>query len=109
MNLAALQSPLDYLILRTLSFGAMHGFGMARWLEETTHAALILEDGTLYPALHRLERRKLIRGGWRLTQNGRRAKYYTLTKAGEKALREQAQSWAELVRVIGQVTGAGEA
>lgn len=109
MNLGELQSPLDYLILRTLSWGAMHGFGIARWLEDTTDAALILEDGTLYPALHRLERRKLIRGDWRKTENGRRAKYYRLTRSGEEALRTQARSWDELVRVIGQVTRAAEA
>ena len=109
MDLSTLQSPLDYLILRAVSSDAMHGFGIARWLEETTDAALIVEDGTLYPALHRLERRKLIRGEWRRTENGRRAKYYRLTATGETALRAQASTWEELVRVIGQVTRAAEA
>jgi transcriptional regulator len=109
MDLSTLQSPLDYLILRTLSWGTMHGFGIARWLEETTNAALVVEDGTLYPALHRLERRKLIRGEWRKTENGRRAKYYRLTAAGERALRAQAQTWDELVRVLAQVARASEA
>ena len=106
MDLSTLQSPLDYLILRTLSWGALHGFGIARWLEETTNATLVVEDGTLYPALHRLERRKLLRAEWRKTENGRRAKYYRLTAAGEKALRAQAQSWDELVRVLAQVARA---
>src|SRR5688572_16958160 len=106
MDLSTLQSPLDYLILRTLSWGALHGFGIARWLEETTNATLVVEDGTLYPALHRSERRKLLRAEWRKTENGRRAKYYRLTAAGEKALRAQAQSWDELVRVLAQVARA---
>lgn len=103
IDLSSLQSPLDYLILRTLSWEPMHGFGIARWLEETTEAALSVDEGTLYPALHRLERRKLIRGAWRLTANRRRAKYYRLTAAGVKALRSQERAWGDLVRVLGQV------
>jgi transcriptional regulator len=106
IDLASLQSPLDYLILRTVSWGAMHGFGIARWLEERTDAALMVEEGTLYPALHRLERRKLIRGEWRLTENRRRAKYYRLTAAGERALKVQAGTWDQLVRVLSQVATA---
>lgn len=109
IDLASLQSPLDYLILRTLSWGSLHGFGIARWLEDRTDAALIVEEGTLYPALHRLERRKLIRGEWRLTENRRRAKYYRLTAAGEKALRAQASAWEDLVRVLSQVAREAEA
>lgn len=109
IDLSDVQSPLDYLILRTLSWGAMHGFGIARWLEDRTGSTLVVEEGTLYPALHRLERRKLIRGEWRLTENRRRAKYYTLTAAGVKALQAQAMTWAKLVRVISQVaTPAGD-
>lgn len=109
IDLASLQSPLDYLILRTLSWGSMHGFGIARWLEERTDAALVVEEGTLYPALHRLERRKLIRGEWRLTENRRRAKYYRLTAMGEKSLRAQASAWDDLVRVLAQVAREAEA
>jgi PadR family transcriptional regulator, regulatory protein PadR len=106
IDLSELQSPLDYLILRTLSWGALHGFGIARWLEDTTDAALVIEEGTLYPALHRLERRKLIRGEWRLTENRRRAKYYRLTAAGIRALEAQARTWEQLARVFSQVTQA---
>ena len=109
IDLSELQSPLDYLILRTLSWGAMHGFGIARWLEETTSSALSVEEGTLYPALHRLERRKFIKGEWRMTENRRRAKYYRLTATGERALRSQARAWTDLVRVLGQVAAAAEA
>ena len=109
IDLASLQSPLDYVILRTLSWGSMHGFGIARWLEERTDAALVVEEGTLYPALHRLERRKLIRGEWRMTENRRRAKYYRLTASGEKALRSQESAWADLVRVLSQVAREAEA
>jgi PadR family transcriptional regulator, regulatory protein PadR len=106
IDLGSLQSPLDYLILRTLSWGSMHGFGIARWLEVRTDAALVVEEGTLYPALHRLERRKLIRGEWRLTENRRRARYYRLTAAGEKSLHAQASAWDDLVRVLAQVAEA---
>jgi PadR family transcriptional regulator, regulatory protein PadR len=106
IDLAELQSPVEYLILRTLSWGPLHGFGIARWLEDTTDAVLIVEEGTLYPALHRLERRKLIRGGWGLTENRRRAKYYTLTAAGRRALESQAQAWGSLMRVLDQVSAA---
>jgi transcriptional regulator len=106
IDLASLQSPLDYLILRTVSWGAMHGFGIARWLEDRTDAALMVEEGTLYPALHRLERRKLIRGEWRLTENRRRAKYYRLTTAGERALEAQEGSWEQLMIVLAQVAMA---
>lgn len=109
IDLATLQSPLDYLILRTLSWGALHGFGIARWLEQRTDANLSVEEGTLYPALHRLERRKLIRGEWRMTENRRRAKYYSLTAAGERALGEQAAAWDGLVRVLVQVERGTEA
>lgn len=109
IDLADLQSPLDYLILRTLSWGSMHGFGIARWLEETTDSALTVEEGTLYPALHRLERRGRIRGEWRRTENNRRAKYYSLTAGGQKALRAQARAWDDLMRVLGQVARAADA
>jgi PadR family transcriptional regulator, regulatory protein PadR len=108
IDLSELQSPLDYLILRTLSWGALHGFGIARWLEDTTDAALVIEEGTLYPALHRLERRRLIRGEWRLTENSRRAKYYRLTTAGIRALEAQARTWEQLARVFRQVTQAAK-
>lgn len=109
IDLAGLQSPLDYLILRTVSGGPLHGFGIARWLEEKTDALLTVEEGTLYPALHRLERRGLIRGEWQRTENNRRAKYYALTSGGRRALSAQARAWDDLVRVLDQVERAAGA
>ncbi|CAN5751818.1 helix-turn-helix transcriptional regulator [soil metagenome] len=109
IDLSSLQSPLDFLILRTLQGEPMHGFGIARWLEETTSASLSVDEGTLYPALHRLERRKLISGSWRLTENRRRAKYYRLTAAGTRALGAQARAWNDLARVFDQVASAADA
>ena len=108
VDLSSLQSTLDFLVLKTLSWGAMHGFGIARWLEDATGDALQVEEGTLYPALHRLERRKLIRGDWRLTENNRRAKYYSLTAAGRRALNDHAAQWTGLVNVVSQVVRAAE-
>ena len=77
-----LQGTLDLIVLRTLSWGPMHGFGIARWIQQTTEAALQVEEGSLYPALYRMENRGWIKAQWALTENGRRAKYYRLTAGG---------------------------
>jgi transcriptional regulator len=108
LDLSILQSTLDYVILKTLSWGPMHGFGIARWLEGATNDALSVEEGTLYPALHRLERRKLIAGEWRITENKRRAKYYRLTAAGQQALKKHTTQWAGVVKAVAQVVRAAE-
>lgn len=108
LDLSILQSTLDYVILKTLSWGPMHGFGIARWLEDATNDALSVEEGTLYPALHRLERRKLIVGEWRMTENNRRAKYYRLTSAGEDALKQHSTKWSGVVKAVAQVVRAAE-
>jgi transcriptional regulator len=108
LDLSVLQSTLDYVILKTLSWGPMHGFGIARWLEDATRDALSIEEGTLYPALHRLERRKLITGEWRLTENNRRARYYRITAAGERALQSHATQWSGVVKAVAQVVRAAE-
>ena len=88
-----LQGSLDAIVLKTLSWGAMHGFGIARWIERATDAALSVEEGTLYPALYRLENRGLIEAEWRLTENNRRAKYYRLTAAGRRQLASETKRW----------------
>jgi transcriptional regulator len=103
-----LQGTLDLLILRTLSWGEAHGFGIARSIERATDDVLRIEEGTLYPALHRLERRGLIEGEWGVTENKRRAKYYRLTAAGERALRSASQNWARFVEAVGKVEPAAE-
>jgi transcriptional regulator len=92
-RLEVVAGTLELLLLKTLSRGEpMHGFELLNWIKETTDGALILEEGALYPALHRLERRKLIKAQWEISEKGRRAKYYTMTGAGRQELvREEAQ------------------
>ena len=89
-----LQGTLDLLILKTLKRGANHGFGIT---------LLQVEEGSLYPALHRLERAKLIKGEWKITDNGRRARYYRLTPSGARRSAEIEDSWAVLTKSVGKV------
>jgi PadR family transcriptional regulator, regulatory protein PadR len=81
-ELPVLQGTLDVMVLKTLSWGAQHGYGIARWIHETTDEALEVEDRALYVALHRMEARGLVESEWGVTENNRRAKYYQLTRAG---------------------------
>lgn len=99
----AVQGTLDHLILRTLSWDAMHGFGIARWIRESSDDDLRIEEGTLYPALHRLEDRGLIEAEWGVSENNRRAKYYRLTKEGRRELRERTRSWERYARAVNKV------
>jgi transcriptional regulator len=88
-----LRSSLDLLVLKALSWGPMHGYGISEWIEGATSALLLLEEGTLYPALHRLERRGWITSEWGVSDNNRRAKFYRLTAAGRARFRAQAPLW----------------
>ena len=88
-----LRSSLDLLILKALSWGPMHGYGVSEWIEGATASLLLLEEGTLYPALHRLERRGWITSEWGVSDNNRRAKFYRLTAAGRARFRAQAPLW----------------
>lgn len=101
-----LQGSLDGLILKTLSWAPMHGFGVARWLRQVTDDALNLEEGTLYPALYRMENRGWIKSEWRLTENNRRAKYYHLTAAGRQQLTREAENWSRFVTAVAKVFSA---
>jgi transcriptional regulator len=103
-----LQGTLDLLVLRTLSWGSAHGFGIARSIERATEDVLRIEEGTLYPALHRLERRGLIEGEWGISENNRKAKYYRLTVEGERSLRSESKNWARFVDAVAKVTPAHE-
>ena len=94
---------LDVLILKTLSWGPMHGYAIGRWIRETTSDVLKVEEGALYPALHRLERRGLLEEEWRLTETNRQAKFYTLTPAGRKQLRAETQRWTEYATAVSTV------
>jgi len=97
------QGTLDLLILRVLNAGEMHGWGIAQRLSIVSQDALRLEEGTLYPALYRMEAKGWIEGKWAQSENNRRAKYYRLTKAGRKQLASEQHAWERLIAVIAQV------
>ena len=101
-----LRGTLDLLVLKALSFGPAHGYGVARWIQRSTEDVLELGEGTLYPALHRLEERGWVEAEWGVSENNRRAKFYTLTTAGRAQLRAEAASWR---RYAGAVFAALEA
>jgi transcriptional regulator len=101
-----LQGTLDLIVLKTLSWGPMHGFGIARWIQRTTSDVLQIEEGSLYPALYRMENRGWIKASWALTENGRRAKYYRLTSTGRRQLALEFETWERLSGAIGQIMGA---
>jgi PadR family transcriptional regulator len=97
------QGTLDLLVLRVLSAGEMHGWGIAQRLRIVSKDALQLQEGTLYPALYRMEARGWIESQWAASENNRRAKYYRLTKLGRKQLEAQKETWDRLTAVIAQV------
>lgn len=101
-----LRGTLDLLILKALSGGAEHGYGVARWIERATHGALQIEEGSLYPALHRLEDRKVIKAEWGVSDNNRRARFYRLTPEGRRRLKTETTNWT---RFAGAVFAALEA
>ena len=94
---------LELLILKTLERGPNHGFGITLHVQTVSDGLLRVEEGSLYPALHRLERDKLVAGEWRQTDNGRRARFYTLTAAGRKRLREAEEHWTSVARGVQRV------
>jgi transcriptional regulator len=93
-----LQGTLELVILKTLDTGPNHGFGITLHVQEVSSGLLRVEEGSLYPALHRLEKEKLIRGEWRKTENARKARFYTLTAAGRRRLLEAEAGWAAVTR-----------
>lgn len=107
-SVALLQGSLDLLVLKTLSWQPMHGFGIARWIQRLTEDALQVEEGSLYPALYRLENRGLIKAEWALTENNRRAKYYRLTAAGRRQLADETRTWQRFTGAISKVLAATE-
>ena len=102
-DLDLLQGTLDLLVLKTLTWGPMHGYAVARWIRETTRDELQVEEGALYTALHRMEKRGWIAAEWGVSENNRKAKYYRLTPEGRKQLAAQTSRWEELVRAIGRI------
>lgn len=98
-----LQGTLDLLILKTLSWGRAHGYAIARWIQDTTGDVLRIEEGSLYPALHRLEKRGWIAAEWGLSENNRRARFYRLTTRGRQQLRTQESAWRRYAEAVFKV------
>ena len=104
-----LQGTLDMLVLKTLQVEAMHGWGITERLEQWSEHVLQLGQGTLYPALYRLERQGLVKSSWKVTENNRRARYYALTAAGRRYFETELTHWRRLSRAVNlilQATGA---
>ena len=101
--LTLLQGTVDILILKSLSFGRQHGYGISRWIRERSEGALGLEDAALYQALHRLERRGVVLASWGLSENNRKAKYYELTQLGRKQLRSKTDVWTHYASAVFKV------
>ena len=99
------QGTLDLLILRTLALDAQHGWAISERVQQLSSDALRIQQGSLYPALHRLERRGLIKAHWGTTENNRRAKYYALSKKGREQLEVEKEAWAKLTAAVAQVLG----
>ena len=101
------QGTLDLLILKALSLQPMHGWAISERIHQVSRATLQIPQGSLYPALHRLERRGWIKAAWGTSDNNRRAKYYELTRAGRKQLESEAADWARLTTAVGLVLDMG--
>jgi transcriptional regulator len=101
------QGTLDLLILKVLSLGPLHGWAVSERLHQVSRATLQIPQGSLYPALHRLERRGWITASWGASDNNRKAKYYDLTRAGRKQLAAEAAAWAKLTAAVGLVLDMG--
>ncbi|MGC2403833.1 MAG: PadR family transcriptional regulator [Acidobacteriaceae bacterium] len=97
------QGTLDLLILRILALGAQHGWAIAERLQQISSDVLCIQQGSLYPALHRLERRGWIRAKWGASENNRRAKYYDLTRSGHKQLATETETWQQLTVAVARV------
>lgn len=95
------QGTLDLLVLKTLALEPLHGYAIAQRLQQVSRDVVIVQQGTLYPALHRLEKRGLLKAEWKPSDTGRDAKYYKLTKAGQSQLAEETAQWKRLIEGVG--------
>jgi transcriptional regulator len=102
-TLDLLQGTLDVLVLKTLSWGPRHGYAIARWIRQTTDDVLRIEEGALYPALHRMERKGWIEAEWGISENNRKAKFYQLTSRGRAQLRAESSTWARYAAAVAKV------
>ena len=98
-----LQGTVELLVLKTLSWGPMHGYGIASWIESATGDVLRVEEGSLYPALYRMTRKGWIRPEWGVSENNRRAKFYRLTPRGRQQLRAETANWQGFVDAVSKV------
>ena len=105
-DVAVVQGTLDVIVLKAASWGPRHGYAVSRWIKETTEGALDVEEGALYPALHRLEKRGLLESTWGVSENNRRAKFYQITPAGRRHLREEAAAWQRYAALLARVLAA---
>ena len=108
-NVQVLKGTLDLMILRALRWGPTHGYGVVTWIKRTTDGVLQIEDGALYPALHRLQNRGLIDAEWGTSENNRRAKFYRLTRKGRKQLEREIRTWTAFSEAVWKVIDAREA
>jgi PadR family transcriptional regulator, regulatory protein PadR len=108
-TLNLLQGTLDLLVLKALVFGPRHGYEVARWVRETTEGTLEVDDGALYTSLHRIEKRGLVEAEWGQAESNRRAKFYSLTRAGRKQLSAETTAWTRYVEAVFKVLKATEA
>lgn len=107
-DLDLLQGTLDVLVLKALIFGPRHGYAIARWIRDTSDDSLAIEDGALYTALHRLERRGWVEADWGLSENNRKAKFYELTRDGRRQLDAETRRWTRYAQAVFKVLGAAE-
>jgi PadR family transcriptional regulator PadR len=101
-----LRGTLDVLILKALTWGPRHGYAVAEWVKTVTDADLLVEEGPLYTALHRLEKRGWVSGEWGYSDNNRKAKFYQLTAAGRRQLRAEVTAWERYARAVGKALSA---
>ena len=103
-----LQGTLDVLILKVVALGPIHGYGIAQRLQQMSGAVLQVQQGSLYPALHRLEKRRWLKAAWAASETGREARFYTLTTLGRKQLDEQRANWDRLSAAVSRILGTAE-
>jgi len=106
MEKELLDGTLDVLILKTLSWGPMHGFGIGRWIEQLSGNELRIEEGSLYPALYRIESKGWVEASWGVSENQRRAKFYRLTAEGRRQLLKNADTWSNFAHAVARVLSA---
>jgi len=105
-ELNVFRSSLDLVILKALSWGPRHGYAIAEWVDHATSATILIEEGTLYPALHRLERKRWVDAEWGVSENNRRAKFYRITNAGRAQLRTETPTWLRHAEAVAQALRA---